>query len=82
MKSAGETLDDRIREHAYHLWEAGGRPTDQDEEFWHRACEAVAGEVTSRVHPTQPSRKRSRRVSEQSHGGARVTLASGDKPID
>jgi len=27
----------RIRERAYHLWEADGRPLDRDKEFWERA---------------------------------------------
>jgi hypothetical protein len=42
MKSAAETLEDRIRERAYHLWEASGRPPGREVEFWHRACEMVA----------------------------------------
>ena len=42
MKSAAETLEDRIRERAYYLWEASGRPSGREMEFWHRACEMVA----------------------------------------
>ena len=36
-----ETRENRIRERAYQLWEAGGRPSGRDEEFWHRACEMI-----------------------------------------
>jgi hypothetical protein len=42
MKSEGEALENRIRERAYHMWEASGRPDGRDEEFWHRASEALA----------------------------------------
>lgn len=31
--------EQRIRERAYHLWEAGGRPHGRDIEFWERARE-------------------------------------------
>ena len=32
----------RIRERAYHLWEADGRPEGQDVEYWERARELDA----------------------------------------
>jgi hypothetical protein len=68
------TLDDRIRERAYHLWEASGRPAGHDKEFWHRAREMVAtddGQPTStmkrrqprQAEPARPPRKRSRRTT-------------------
>jgi hypothetical protein len=31
-----KTLEDRIRERAYHIWEANGRPSGRDEESWYR----------------------------------------------
>lgn len=34
----------RIRERAYHLWEADGRPEGRDAEFWERARELVGME--------------------------------------
>lgn len=34
----------RIRERAYHLWEADGRPHGRDVEFWERARELVGME--------------------------------------
>ncbi len=34
----------RIRERAYHLWEADGRPEGQDLEYWERARELDAFE--------------------------------------
>ena len=59
MKSAAETLEDRIRERAYYLWEASGRPSGREVEFWHRACEMVA------TDDDQPKSKAQRRKPEQ-----------------
>lgn len=58
MTSVAEPLEDRIRECAYHMWEASGRPAGRDQEFWYRARETVAG-----VARRQPVRKRSRKAS-------------------
>ncbi len=33
--------EERVRQRAYHLWEADGRPHGQDEEYWERASELV-----------------------------------------
>jgi len=63
MASDVATLEDRIRERAYYLWEASGRPPGRDAEFWHRASDVIAGDETkpkSRRQPTQP-RRRSRK---------------------
>jgi Protein of unknown function (DUF2934) len=75
------TLEDRIRECAYHIWEASGRPSGRDEEFWQRASEMLAtaghGQPSSEVRPRQPKkaqparlpRKRSRRTSQPASTG-------------
>ncbi len=39
--------EQRIRERAYHLWEADGKPHGQDTEFWERARELVAMEESA-----------------------------------
>ena len=44
MKSAVETLEERIRQCAYHIWEANGRPPDRDKEFWTQACEMITAD--------------------------------------
>jgi hypothetical protein len=36
-----DTLDERIRERAYRLWEENGCPPGRDQEFWERARELV-----------------------------------------
>jgi hypothetical protein len=55
MKPAAEMLEDRIRERAYQLWEACGRPSGREVEFWHRAREMVA---TDGVQPKSRVRRR------------------------
>jgi hypothetical protein len=48
MKPAADTLESRIRERAYHIWEANGRPAGRDKEFWHRPAKAQG--ATAPVH--------------------------------
>ena len=55
MKPAAETLEHRIRERAYYIWEASGRPSGRDEEFWQQACALTAAE------DAKPARKPQRR---------------------
>jgi hypothetical protein len=38
------SLEQSIRDTAYHLWENDGRPEGRDEEYWHRAREAWSGQ--------------------------------------
>ncbi len=47
--------DARIRERAYHLWEADGRPHGQDLEYWLRASELVGMEESPGAGLEQPS---------------------------
>ncbi len=39
--------EQRIRERAYHLWEADGRPNGRELEFWERARELVGIESSA-----------------------------------
>lgn len=63
MASDVATLEDRIRERAYYLWEASGRPAGRDEEFWQRASDVIAGDETKTKARRQstPTRRRSRK---------------------
>jgi hypothetical protein len=74
MQPAAEMLQGRIRERAYHIWEASGRPSGRDEEFWQRACEQIAigdeppkakvnGHQAKPARSVQPTRRRSRKTS-------------------
>jgi hypothetical protein len=82
-----ETPEDRIRDHAYRLWEDGGRPAGRDEEFWHRPRETVAGDAiqsrstSERRQPNwaqspQPPRKRGRRTSPPVSSGLSAPVGS------
>jgi Protein of unknown function (DUF2934) len=73
MKSAADTLEGRIRERAYHIWEASGRPLGRDEEFWQRACQQIGiddeppdaapqARKPKRAQAAQTPRKRSRKA--------------------
>lgn len=39
--------EQRVRERAYHLWEADGKPHGRDVEFWERARELVGMEESA-----------------------------------
>jgi hypothetical protein len=39
--------EQRVRERAYHLWEADGKPHGRDVEYWERARELVAMEESA-----------------------------------
>ncbi len=43
----------RIRERAYLLWDGEGRPVGKDDEYWHRAREALEDEA----QPSYPARQ-------------------------
>ncbi len=44
FSESDEQRDQRIRERAYHLWEADGRPHGGDAEYWERARELIGME--------------------------------------
>lgn len=69
MESTAETLEDRVRVRAYHIWEVSGRPSGRDEEFWRQAYEMIVTEDDPPIFriqqrqqkpalPAQPPRKR------------------------
>jgi hypothetical protein len=62
--------EDRIRRHAYAIWEAEGRPDGRHEEHWQRAVQEIAAERTGGAS--------ARAEPEASQGGA-VPSASPPK---
>jgi hypothetical protein len=77
MKSTAKTVEERIRECAYHIWEANGRPFGRDEEFWRQACELIAiddapprsrGKTRPRKPPHSPPLRRANRKAAVSAG--------------
>jgi Protein of unknown function (DUF2934) len=59
MRSAADMPEERIRERAYYMWEASGRPSGRDEEFWHQACQAIATDG-ERIGPGAQQRRTTR----------------------
>jgi Protein of unknown function (DUF2934) len=74
-----ETLDERIRECAYHMWEASGRPRGRDEEFWHRAREMMTTDDGRRPDPKrrQPRQAQPARPARRSGRRAPALVLSG-----
>jgi hypothetical protein len=54
----GPHLEERIRQRAYHLWEAAGKPHGRDHEFWERARELE--KVTEGAGSPLPSAKKAK----------------------
>jgi hypothetical protein len=44
LDDSNETRQQRIRERAYHLWDADGRPEGRSDEYWERARELIGME--------------------------------------
>jgi len=49
LDDSDETRQQRIRERAYHLWEADGGPEGRSAEYWERASELVGMEESPRA---------------------------------
>ena len=77
MTPAAVTLEDRIRERAYHIWEANGRPPGRADEFWHQACEAIAGAEQPRAKATSRRPKQDQPRSKPAR--PKVTRAARDE---
>ncbi len=54
--SSDITSEDRIRQHAYRLWEEAGRPHGRDVEFWNQAAALAAREASVPVKATAPAK--------------------------
>jgi len=39
------SVEQRVRERAYALWEQAGRPSGRDAEFWQRARDEIEAEI-------------------------------------
>jgi ribosomal protein L4 len=77
MTPAAVTLEDRIRERAYHIWEANGRPSGRADEFWHQACEAIAAAEQPRAKVT--SRRSKREQAQRKSARPKVTRSARDE---
>ena len=53
-----QPTDEEIRERAYRLWDAAGRPEEREQEFWYQAERELSGE-TGQTWATNPDEKSS-----------------------
>jgi hypothetical protein len=75
------TREHRVRERAYHLWEADGKPHGRDVEYWERARELVGTEESTSSEkspnaaapPDQPRRT----AAEPANGHEKLGKAAG-----
>jgi hypothetical protein len=49
-----DPAEEQIRDHAYRLWEAAGKPADREEEFWYEAQRQLSPEAGEK--PSEASR--------------------------
>jgi len=56
---ANQDFDERVRVRAYLMWEADGKPTGQEDLYWHRARERMEAEAHSSYPPAQSGKHRS-----------------------
>jgi hypothetical protein len=50
--------EEQVREHAYQLWEAAGKPEDRELDFWHQAereLKTGSGEASWAPNPDEKS---------------------------
>jgi Protein of unknown function (DUF2934) len=73
------TREHRVRERAYHLWEADGKPHGRDVEYWERARELVGTEesVSSARSPDATPPDRLRRTAEPVNGQEKSGMVAG-----
>lgn len=55
--SNSNASEDHIRDEAYRLWEAAGRPHGRDAEFWHQACAVADREPPTPAKVAAPAPK-------------------------
>jgi Protein of unknown function (DUF2934) len=77
MPSQSLNLEERIRVRAYYLWDASGRPSGRDEEFWYKARELMLLEGDPRA--SKPRARRGQRISPKS-SGLIPTISRGANP--
>jgi hypothetical protein len=71
----------RVRERAYHLWEADGKPHGRDVEYWERARELVGTEESTSNEESPdaatPSDRPPRTAAEPANGHGKPGKAAG-----
>ncbi|MDB5658007.1 MAG: hypothetical protein JWS10_622 [Cypionkella sp.] len=49
-----EPIEQAIRDRAYQIWEAEGRPDGQSDRIWQQACSEIGTERAQEVRPAGP----------------------------
>ena len=68
----------RIRDRAYHLWEAAGRPHGRDSEFWHEASRAERENAVG-TSTAKPKKAKASPAAKQAKASAK---SQKDKTVD
>jgi len=72
--------EERIRNHAYRLWESQGRPHGRHDEHWRDAAASVDGEVDTGPAPEQPNGSDETSVTEVETDASGVETADVTTP--
>ncbi|CAL8972002.1 hypothetical protein RHODGE_RHODGE_02458 [Rhodoplanes serenus] len=77
-----QTLQERIRERAYHIWNGSGRPDGRDEQFWLQAeREILAETATASVSTTSVSTTTVPAAPAEEKAAPTVTIAPAEEPV-
>jgi Protein of unknown function (DUF2934) len=72
--------EQRVRERAYHLWEAEGKPHGRDVEFWERARALEAAEATAAAEAPPAPAVKSKAPRKQAAAAAGAQVATVEAP--
>lgn len=61
----GAGFEDAVRQRAYYLWEAEGRPDGQADRFWLMAAAAVNDSAAKRAAAAAPAKKTTAKPAKQ-----------------
>lgn len=80
--TADPDYEQRVRERAYQLWEAEGKPHGRDVEFWERARSLVAAEATAAAEAPPAAKPKAPRKQAAPAAGAQAAgaQAAGSPP--
>ncbi|MFD2649600.1 DUF2934 domain-containing protein [Devosia albogilva] len=56
-------MEDRIKERAYQLWEADGRPEGTDQVYWFKAVAELAADTAKSLKPARKRPARTRKAA-------------------
>lgn len=56
-------MEDQVRRRAYELWEADGRPQDQDQRYWFEALTEVAAKAAETIKPPRKRAPRAKKAA-------------------